>query len=235
MVPAFFVFPMISFVLASESPRRRTLLALAGFPFVVQVAGVDESRVTIADPAQNSLETARLKAYDVATRLAKAPRTGHGRALILAADTTVALGQEMLGKPADADAARCTLAALRGHAHAVHTGMILLDSTGGQEATAVHTAVVTMRPYSAADVEAYIASGEPFDKAGAYAIQDRGFQPVAALDGCFLGVMGLSICQLHLLLPQLGIAPRTDLAALATAHNGYPCPLLQKIAEKESK
>lgn len=233
MAPAFFVFPMTSFILASASPRRRALLALAGYSFVVQVADVDESRVTVPDPAHNSLETARLKAYAAAERLEQTSGAGHGRPLILAADTTVALGSEMLGKPADAEAAWRMLVALRGRAHTVHTGMVLLDASSGQEATAVHTAVVTMRPYSKADMEAYIASGDPFDKAGAYAIQHPGFRPVAALDGCFLGVMGLSICQLHELLPLLGVTPRTDLGALAAAHKGFPCPLRQEIAERE--
>lgn len=222
---------MTTFILASASPRRRALLALANYPFVVQAAGVDETTVDIPDPAQNALETAQLKAHAAAAHT----EAGHGRLLILAADTTVAVGIEMLGKPAGAADARRMLERLCGRTHTVHTGMVLLDPASGWEVSAVHTAVVTMRPYTPAEVERYIASGDPFDKAGGYAIQHPGFQPVAALEGCFLGVMGLSVCQLHLLLPQAGVAPRTDLPALHAAHNGYPCPLLAQITAAESE
>lgn len=222
---------MTHLILASQSPRRRSLLALAGYPFSVQAANVDESSVQTADPAQNSLDTARLKALAIAAEM----ESSLDQALILAADTTVALGQEMYGKPVNAEDARRMLLALRGRIHEVHTGMTLLDPATGKELTAVHTAVVTMRDYSEAEIERYIAGGDPFDKAGSYAIQHDVFRPVAALQGCFPSVMGLCICQVHLLLGEFGWASRTDMAALQAAHNAFPCSLYDKIAQKQSK
>ena len=230
-VPAFLFQFMTHLILASQSPRRHSLLAIAGYPFAVQAANVDEESILTADPAQNSLDTARLKA------LAVVAEVGHPRdhTLILAADTTVALGPDMFGKPTDAADARRMLSALRGRVHEVHTGMTLLDLAGGAELTAVHTAVVTMRDYSDDEMERYIAGGDPFDKAGAYAIQHDAFRPVAALQGCFPSVMGLCICQVHLLLAELGLPPRTNLPALKEAHKGFPCALYDKIARKQSK
>jgi septum formation protein len=230
-VPAFLFQFMTHLILASQSPRRHSLLAIAGYPFVVKAANVDEDSVLTADPAQNSLDTARLKARATAMDMAHPL----DRTLILAADTTVALGPEMFGKPVNAADARRMLIALRGRVHEVHTGMTLLDPVGGAELTAVHTAVVTMRDYSNADIERYIATGDPFDKAGSYAIQHDTFQPVAALQGCFPSVMGLCICQVHLLLNEFGLPSRTDMAALEEAHNGFRCALYDKIARKQSK
>jgi predicted house-cleaning NTP pyrophosphatase (Maf/HAM1 superfamily) len=113
--------------------------------------------------------------------------------------------------------------------------MILIDPVTGVEATAVHTARVTMRPYSDREVEQYVASGDPFDKAGAYAIQSPSFQPVASLAGCYLGVMGLCVCQLPDLLRRHDLHARFDMKALAAAHRGYDCPDFAKIARKQSK
>lgn len=213
----------VRFLLASQSPRRRELLGLAGFPFQVQVAGVDEALVTIPDPAQNSIDTARLKAETIAAQ----PPEAHGEHLIIvAADTTVALDGAMLGKPSSAADARRMLLALRGRAHQVHTGMALFDLASGRELTAVHSATVTMRPYSDREITQYIASGDPLDKAGAYAIQHPRFRPAAALDGCFLGVMGFCLCQFLCALDQLAVPRRADFSALRRAHQGYACPYL---------
>jgi septum formation protein len=85
----------------------------------------------------------------------------------------------------------------------------------------VHTAAVTMRDYSDEEIDAYIATGDPFDKAGGYAIQHPTFRPVAALQGCYLGVMGLSLCDLILLLREMGVPDRFDPAALVDAHRGF--------------
>jgi MAF protein len=211
------------FLLASQSPRRRQLLALVGYPFQVMAANVNEEIVDHPDPSENSLLTASLKARTVLDRL---PRKDSERAIIVAADTTVALDGQMLGKPAGtADAVRM-LQDLRGREHQVHTGMSLIDRESGQEATAVHIAHVTMRAYSDSEIEAYVASGDPLDKAGAYAIQHPQFKPVESLNGCYLGVMGLSVCQLLQLLRELGVPELTDPVSLAEAHGHYACPLL---------
>ena len=223
------LFPMTDFrfILASQSPRRRQLLALLGYPFEVVVPNVDEDVHLDAGPATYVLRTAQQKAEAVARLRLLADTTLHP--IIIAADTTVALDGAILGKPADADEARRMLLGLRGRAHDVHTGVCVVDAAGGREVAAVHSTVVTMRDYSAAQIDAYVATGDPLDKAGAYAIQHAGFSPVAALDGCYLTVVGLSLCGLIALLRELGVPCRASRAALLAAHDGFPCPLLEQI------
>ncbi|MBK8431790.1 MAG: septum formation protein Maf [Chloroflexi bacterium] len=208
---------MFSLILGSMSPRRRALLALLGLPFVVQVADVDEDIITDPDPIRNVQQRAELKGRALA---AVSPPD----ALIIAADTTVAIEGEMLNKPADAAEARQMLGRLRGRWHEVHTGMVLVQ--GERCVAVVDTTAVRMRDYSTAEIEAYIATGDPFDKAGAYAIQHPLFAPVAELQGCYLGVMGLSICQLRPLLAEFGLVASTDLGTLTAAHEGFGCPRL---------
>jgi len=180
---------MTTLILASASPRRRELMTLLGLPFTIQVADVDEKSITHPDPAINVLETARLKAETIA-------QTAPPESIIVAADTTVALDGQMLNKPADVVEAREMLRRLRGRVHQVHTGVVLLAVGSGQRVTDVASVDVPMRTYSEAEIEAYIASGDPMDKAGAYAIQHPQFQPVLALQDCYAGVMGLPLCHL---------------------------------------
>lgn len=209
---------MFSLILGSMSPRRRALLALLGLPFVVQVADVDEDIITDPDPIRNVQQRAELKGRALAA-------VSPPNALIIAADTTVALEGEMLNKPADSAEARQMLGRLRGRWHEVHTGMVLVQ--GEQCVAVVDTTAVRMRDYSTAEIEAYIATGDPFDKAGAYAIQHPLFAPVAELQGCYLGVMGLSICQLRPLLAEFGLVASADLGTLTAAHEGFCCPRLR--------
>ena len=215
------------FILASQSPRRRQLLALLGYPFEVVVSGVDEDLHLNAGPATYVLRTAQQKAEAVAPLIPTRPNAP--RPIIVAADTTVALDGAILGKPANDDEARQMLLSLRGRTHDVHTGLCLVEAGSGREVAAVYSTVVTMRDYSAAEIDAYVASGDPLDKAGAYAIQYASFSPVAALDGCYLNVVGLSLCGLILLLRELGVPCRASRAALLAAHDGYPCPLFELI------
>jgi septum formation protein len=219
----------IQFILASQSPRRRELIQLLGFPFQVMVADVDEDSITIPDPALNVVQTAQLKSAKIASLLdlpAVPPQT-----LILAADTTVAFAGEMLNKPANNKQARQMLKRLRHKEHEVHTGFVVLDPVSGREWHGVSTAVVTMRPYSNAEIDAYIATGDPLDKAGAYAIQHPQFQPVAGLQGCYCNVMGLPVCDLMAALEQFVGSENDpwvtwDFTAVQQAHLGYPCPTL---------
>lgn len=216
------------FILASQSPRRRQLLALLGYPFEVVVSGVDEDVHLDAGPATYVLRTAQQKAEAVARLWPPANATAP-HPMIIAADTTVALDGAILGKPADADEARRMLLALRGRAHDVHTGVCLVDAAVGREVAAVHSTVVMMRDYSAAEIDAYVATGDPLDKAGAYAIQHGDFSPVAALDGCYLTVVGLSLCGLIAMLGELGVPCRASRTGLLAAHDGFPCPLFEQI------
>lgn len=208
----------IHLILGSASPRRRELLALLGYPFEVVVSGADEDAHLDAGPAAYVLHTARAKAAAVVATLP--PPEPSAPRLIIAADTTVALDETILGKPATYEEARSMLVALRGRAHDVHTA-VCVHHSDGREASSVHTAIVTMRNYSDGEIDDYIATGNPFDKAGGYAIQHPRFRPVARLDGCFLGVVGLSLCDLIPLLRRLDVPDRFDPAALVDAHRGH--------------
>jgi MAF protein len=220
----------IQFILASQSPRRRELMQLLGFPFQVMAANVDEDSVTISDPVPNVVQTARLKLNAIAEQLNTAVLPPH--TFILAADTTVAFAGEMLNKPANEQEAWQMLHRLRNRQHEVHTGFVLLEPGSGREWERVSTAVVTMRPYSNAEIEAYVATGDPFDKAGAYAIQHPQFRPVAHLQGCYCNVMGLPVCDLLMALADF-LAPEVlapvDLTAVQKAHLHYPCPTLNRL------
>jgi len=225
----------IEFILASQSPRRRELIQLLGFPFRVMVAGVDEDSVTDPDPAVNVVQTARLKAMHITEQLAGTPLSPH--TLILAADTTVAFAGEMLNKPANDGEARAMLQRLGNRRHEVHTGFVLLNPVNGREYQGVSTAVVTMRPYSNAEIDAYVATGDPLDKAGAYAIQHPAFQPVAHLAGCYCNVMGLPVCDLIVALEQFlgldgALSARWELTAVQKAHLHYPCRTLTHLQNR---
>lgn len=196
---------MVTLLLASASPRRQELIRLLGYRTIIRVPDVDEESVDHSDPAYNVVETARLKAEAVAVAVRQ-------DLAIIAADTTVALGHEMLNKPAGAGEARQMLQRLRGRTHQVHTGIVVLTLPERLTAAAVSTTDVTMRDYSDAEIDAYVASGDPLDKAGAYAIQNATFRPVARLAGCFTGVMGLSLCRLSQALQAAGVPASLDVA-----------------------
>ena len=217
---------MVEFILASQSPRRQSLIKLLGYPFSVKAADVDEASITHPDPAMNVVETAVLKANTIAQQ------TQSEGKIIIAADTTVALAGQMLGKPRDAAEATVMLQALRNCSHEVHTGFVLLDVRNGRRVERVTTAVVTMRDYSDKEIAAYVASGDPLDKAGSYAIQHPLFKPVAHLEGCYTAVMGLSVCDLILALDDLNIPRRASLTAVYHSHQvanlDFPCPIYEK-------
>lgn len=191
-------------ILASKSPRRQALIKLLELPYTIQTVEVDELSVSDPDPAQDAIVTALLK-----SRAVSAERT-HG--LIIGSDTNVAIDDVVLGKPRDSAEVRQMLTFLRNRTHQVHTGIAIVDAQSGRELTNVSTNDVQMRNYSDAEIEAYIASGDPFDKAGAYAIQHEGFHPVAELSGCYAGVMGLSICLLSEMLSEFEVTIPTAVA-----------------------
>lgn len=214
---------MTTLILASASPRRRELIQLLGLPYEIVTADVDESSVTHPDPAVNVVETARLKANAVAAQ------TTRRDAIIIAADTTVAIDGEMLGKPAHDAEARQMLRRLRGRVHQVHTGIVLVHTGTGDVVADVASVDVPMRAYTDAEIEAYIASGDPLDKAGAYAIQHPDFAPVAHLADCYAAVVGLPLCHLARALRRLGVRPLADVPSRCQQHHGYDCPVYEKI------
>lgn len=177
-------------VLASSSPRRRDLLTAAGIAFDVVPADVDESVLTLEPPGDHVRRLARLKADTV---LARRPE-----ATVLGADTIVVVGSEILGKPADAvDAARM-LRALSGREHEVLTGVALVSARTA--IVEVARTRVWVNPLTESEIDDYIATGEPLDKAGAYGIQGRGSRFIDRIQGSYSNVVGLPVALVYRLL-----------------------------------
>lgn len=218
----------VQLILASASPRRQALLQLLGLPFQVMVADVDEDSITHPDPTINVVETARLKAITIAARCVEP-------VLIIASDTTVALDGQMLNKPADEAEAWQMLLALRGRVHYVHTGLVLLNTATGQTVTDVATTPVPMRSYSDSEIAAYIATGDPLDKAGGYAIQHPQFQPAPNLSGCYASVMGFPLCHLTRALRQMEVIVTIDVAAACQQAIQYDCPVHPLILSRSKE
>jgi septum formation protein len=211
-------------ILASNSPRRRELLTLGGWTFHLDVADINEDVHPGEEPAAYVERLAREKAQAVLPRSAP----GH---VIIGADTTVVLDGEILGKPVDAVEARAMLTRLRGRSHQVYTGIAALRAADQTLFSGICLTEVPMRDYSNAEMDAYIASGDPLDKAGAYGIQHPDFQPVVDMRGCYASVMGLPLCHLTALLRRLEIHPQADVAANCQARLNYACPIFRSILD----
>ena len=210
----------MNLLLASQSPRRRELLALLGLPFEVTVAHVAEVPQAGEPPDALVVRLSRAKAS------ATSARSG---VLVIACDTVVALDGGLLGKPRDAGDAMTTLRRLRGRSHTVYSAITLLEAATGRTLTDVVETQVMMRAYTDAEIAAYVASGDPLDKAGAYAIQHAEFHPVAELQGCYANVMGLPLCHLTRSLRAWGIEPADDVPAACQARTGCHCTLYATI------
>jgi septum formation protein len=176
-------------VLASQSPRRREILRQAGIPFTVRVADVDESVRTAESPAEYVQRLAAAKAYAIEAADAET---------VLGADTTVVIDGEILAKPADAADARRMLTRLSGRRHEVLTGICL--RRGARATRDYVTTGVVFATLSDAEIDEYVASGEPMDKAGAYAIQGLASKFVERIDGDYFNVMGLPVALVYRLL-----------------------------------
>jgi septum formation protein len=217
-------------ILASASPRRRELLALSGLPFEIQSADAVEIPEPGESPADFVRRMSAVKAQLVADRV-----RGNG-ALIIGADTVVAIDNEILGKPAGRQQAREMLWRLRGRVHEVLTGLSVLDTASGKIYTDLARSAVPMREYAEAELAAYVATGDPLDKAGAYAIQHPDFHPVdeARFTDCFANVMGLPLCALLRRLRALGVQPPVDLPAACQRFIPYTCPVFEAILKEDS-
>jgi septum formation protein len=188
-------------ILASESPRRRELLRRCGIDCEVMPVAVDEEIRPGEDPRAAALRLAVEKAR------AAAPRQVGRAAWILAADTIVADGAQPMGKPRDLRQAEEFLLRLRAREHRVITGVCLLRLPSGEESAETAVTAVRMRDFSAAELADYLASGDPLDKAGAYAIQHPAFHPVESIAGCYTNVVGLPLCRVYELLERAGDGP----------------------------
>jgi len=202
-------------------------MPLLELPWSAQAADVDEASVSHPDPERDVVETASLKARFIANN---AP----GNSVVIGADTIVVLDKEKLGKPAGEDEARVMLEALRGRSHQVHTGISIIDRGSGKIVMDVSSVPVPMRYYSDDEIEAYIATGDPLDKAGAYAIQHSGLKPVVNLGGCFATVVGLPLCHLKRALIQLDITTSAEVPCSCQSHFNYDCPVFEQILNGQS-
>ena len=191
-------------ILASASPRRRELLERLGLPFEVRPSGIEEPLAAGVPASTLATTLARAKAADIADRL----RAAGEAALVLGADTLVVLDGQPLGKPTSQGDARAMLRALRGRSHEVVTAVVVRAADpAGRELTEAVVSQVLMRDYTDDEIAAYVATGEPDDKAGAYAVQGRGRRLVSRVDGCYTNVVGLPLRTTARLLRAFGLTP----------------------------
>jgi septum formation protein len=185
-------------ILASQSPRRRELLTLIGIPHTVRPADIDEAYLPGEEPTAHAQRLAREKAAVVSA--------AEPDAVVIGSDTIVVVDGEVLGKPRDEAHAAQMLTRLSGRSHVVMTGVAV--RWRGMERSAVEMVGVTFHPLDVRDIQAYIATGEPMDKAGAYGIQGFGATIVERVDGDYFAVMGLPLQRMVRLMADLGVRYR---------------------------
>jgi len=220
-------------LLASNSPRRKQLLKLGGWDFDILAAEIDEEALDGERPADYVRRLAESKAQAAALR---APRD----AIIVAADTTVVdirreqgeIRELILGKPGDAAEAEQMLSNLRGRVHYVYTAIAVMRASDGSLLQDTCMTNVTMREYSDEEMQAYIETGDPLDKAGAYAIQHAGFHPVAKVNGCYTNVVGLPLCHLARMLRKFDVRPVWDLPQACMDTFNEECPIFEQLLEE---
>lgn len=191
------------------------MITWLNLPVQTMPADVDETCQYTESPVEMATRLARLKSHAV---------QGAHSNWILAADTVVDFEGTALGKPQNPQEARTMLKTLRGRAHFVHTGVALRILDSNREILRSVTTQVWMRPYSDPEIDAYVAGGDPMDKAGAYAIQHAAFNPVTRVDWCYANVVGLPLCAVVALLEAQGIALQAQVPQLCLDHFGYHCP-----------
>ena len=185
------------FILASQSPRRRELLASIGLKFDVMPSEIPEVHQPGESPEEYVARLSRDKAAAIAAR--------YEDAWIIAADTTVLLGEELLEKPADADDAKRMLSTISGKTHIVYTGVTLQNAATGWHDTRVAETEVRMLPLDAIDIAWYVSTGEPLDKAGAYAAQGIGGIFIDSIHGSYTNVVGLPLALLFQMFRRAGV------------------------------
>jgi MAF protein len=215
-------------VLASASPRRKELFSLTGWSSEIKTVEIDEQPGP--DEAPVSL----------VTRLASEKGQSASRSigdphLLIAADTIVVDNGQILGKPADSGHAKQILQDLAGKSHRVITALTIVDSDQQTTMLDLCETVVPMRNYSTDEIDDYIATGSPFDKAGAYGIQDDDFHPVATEDmtGCYANVMGLPLCHLLRSLQKMGLQPDSDVPMACQIFTNYKCDVYAEVLSFE--
>lgn len=197
----------MNIVLASSSPRRRELMARITPHFTVCAADVDERAVTAPTPA--------LLAQKLAEAKCRAVLPQHAQDVVIGCDTVVDVDGAVLGKPADRDEAKRMLRMLSGRVHLVHTGVFLWAA--GRETAFAETTRVRFAPLSEAEIDAYTATDDPYDKAGGYGVQSGACKFVTGVEGCFFNVMGFPVARVYAALRDHGILADDEAAGFSGA------------------
>jgi septum formation protein len=222
----FYQLAMKEYILASKSPRRKALLRNLIDSFIIINPEIKEAREKGEDPENYVQRIAELKALAVGKMVHSSP----GREwVVIAADTIVVDGDSFLGKPLDEAQAVQMLTDLRGGSHTVFSGLAVYDISREEIQTRVVSSEVLMREYTEEEIAAYVVSGDPMDKAGAYAIQNHQFNPAPGFSNCYANVMGLPLCNLAALLHESGYPGRYDVAQRCQESIQYQCPIFSKI------
>jgi septum formation protein len=201
-------------ILASASPRRAEVLRDAGIGFTALATKTDESRLpgeAVAEMVRRLAEAKAGAAAKIVNGLAAGARAKAAEAaIIIGADTTVEIEGEALGKPGSAEAARAMLERLSGKTHRVHTGVAMLRLPDGAARIEVEQTEVHFANMTATEIETYVATGEPFDKAGGYGVQGFGGRFVERIEGCYFNVVGLPLARVYRMLRELGWQPERN-------------------------
>lgn len=213
---------MTQFILASGSPRRKQLFALANFDFEIIVSDVDETPLENESPREYVVRLAEAKARAIRHRASE-------EAIVIGSDTTVVDGNEILGKPSDEKDAERMLKQLRGKTHQVLTAIAVYRISDEKLITDLCVTNVPMRNYSDDEISAYIKTGDPIDKAGAYAIQHATFNPVEFLRGCYAGVMGLPMCHVARALKKFDVDVNENIPTACQSLLNYDCDVYDEI------
>lgn len=214
----FYYASAMKIILASTSPRRRELVTLFGLALQFISADLDESPRVNETPAELVHRLSRAKA--------EIGKSQFPESVVVGADTIVSIDDTILGKPVDADDAIRMLTMLRHRPHVVYSGITVMR--GAQSLTQIATTTVHMRNYSDAEIAAFVATGEPLDKAAAYAIQNTAFKPVEYIEGCFANVMGLPLCHLYRTLKAFGVTIQEP-DQTCQNHLAIVCPVARGI------
>lgn len=214
-------------ILASSSPRRRELLSLFEIPFEIRPAHINETPRPNEPPKEYVQRLAKEKAESLISNLHS--QEIRDRRLVIAADTTVTIDNEIIGKPGDAAEAVEMLKKLRGRTHQVCTAITISNLETGESIHELCSSDVPMRNYSDEEMDAYVTSGDPLDKAGGYAIQHNGFHPVENFSHCYASVMGLPLCHLTRALRKFKVELSVDVPSKCQQFNNYRCSVYGEI------
>ena len=213
-----------SFWLASNSPRRREMISWLGWSFQAAPSNIDES----IHEGEQALDYVKRLAFEKSKAWIDGAVEGD---IIIAADTVVILDNEILGKPVDAQNAVEMLKSLRNRAHQVATAISVRQVGSAIPVPDLCVSTVIMRNYSDKEIDEYVASGDPLDKAGSYAIQNPAFHPSVEFAGCFPSVMGMPLCHLERTLRKIESYQQMDMAGICWKNIKYNCPITTRVMQ----